>query len=381
MAISVQQKPTSGPSRMPAVPRLPSLSTQITLGQLLGTAVKPSEVVFFTSQLSLMLEVGTSLNAALHAIGKQTKNPAFKKIISAMHKDIEEGKQLSEAMRPHASVFSEVFVSMVKAGETGGFLKKILDRLVEMQEKRQALVAQIRSTMTYPAVLCVLAVVVVIFILTFVLPKFTAFFAGKEEVLPFTTLFMIDLSASLKQHWWVYLTGVAGLAGGLIVFKKSPVGQIVIDWLFINLPLLRKISNKIYTCQLLQTLGYLMESQVPLLEALEVNRPAVGNRYYRLFVDEITDSVQKGGRFAHPFGTNPYILESVKQMVAAGEEAGNLPRVMLRLAEFYEGEVDRELKGLAAMIEPLALIVLGGVIGLIVSSVILPMFKLSQAMM
>ena len=142
-----------------------------------------------------------------------------------------------------------------------------------------------------------------------------------------------------------------------------------------------KMTNKIYTCQLLQTLGYLMESQVPLLEALEVNRPAVRNRYYRLFVDEIAETVQQGGRFAHPFGTNPYILESVKQMVAAGEEAGNLPKVMLRLAEFYEGEVDRELKGLAAMIEPIALILLGGVIGLIVSSVILPMFKLSQAMM
>lgn len=328
-----------------------------------------------------MLEVGTSLNAALRAIAKQTTNAAFEKIIRAMNQDIEEGKQLSEAMRPHGSVFSEVFVSMVKAGETGGFLKKILDRLVEMQEKRQALASQVRSTMTYPAVLCGLAVVVVIFILSFVLPKFTAFFAGKEDILPFTTRFFIGLSASLKQHWWVYLLVVAGMVIGLGVFKKSRAGQIVIDWLFINVPLLRKVSNKIYTCQLLRTLGYLMESQVPLLEALEVNRPAVRNRYYRQFVDEIADSVQKGGRFAHPFGTNPYILESVKQMVAAGEEAGNLPRVMLRLAEFYDGEVDRELKGLAAKLEPLALIVLGGVVGLIVSSVILPMFKLSQAMM
>ena len=147
------------------------------------------------------------------------------------------------------------------------------------------------------------------------------------------------------------------------------------------MPLLRKVCNKIYTCQLLQTLGYLMESQVPLLEALEVNRPAVRNRYYRQFVDEIADTVQQGGRFSQPFATNPYNLESVKQMVAAGEDSGNLAKVMLRLAQFYEGEVDRELKALAAMIEPLALIVLGGVIGLIVSSVILPMFKLSQAMM
>jgi type II secretory pathway component PulF len=327
-----------------------------------------------------MLEVGTPLNVALKALAGQTKNPAFKEAIQAMHQDLDEGKQLSEAMRRHPAVFGEVFVSMIKAGETGGFLQKIMDRLVEMEEKRQALFSQIRSTMTYPAVLCVLAVVVVVFIVAFVLPKFTAFFAGKEAVLPFTTRFLIGLSASFKQHWWVYLLAVTGLAGGLTLLKRSVMGQVLIDWLFINAPLLRKISNKIYTCQLLRTLGYLMESQVPLLEALEVNRPTVNNRYYRQFVDEIADSVEQGGKFSQPFTTNPYILESVKQMVTTGEDAGDLPKVMLRLTAFYDAEVDRELKALASIMEPIALIILGGVIGLIVSSVILPMFKLSQAM-
>jgi len=381
MAITVQEKRSRPSAKSAGVPRLPRLSTQISLGSLLGRAVKPAERIFFTSQLSLMLEVGTPLTVALKALAGQTKNPAFQEALQAIYQDLDEGRQLSEAMRRHPAVFGEVFVSMIKAGETGGFLQKILDRLVEMEEKRQALFTQLRSTMTYPAVLCILAVLVVVFIVAFVLPKFTAFFAGKEEILPITTRFLIGLSASFKQYWWVYLLSVTGLAGSLIMLKRSVMGQVLIDWLFINAPLLRKICNKIYTCQLLRTLGYLMESQVPLLEALEVNRPTVGNRYYRKFVDEIADNVEQGGKFSQPFATNPYILESVKQMVTTGEDAGDLPKVMLRLTEFYDAEVDRELKALASMIEPLALIILGGVVGLIVSSVILPMFKLSQAMM
>jgi type II secretory pathway component PulF len=381
MAISLESRRSKPTASLARLPRLASFSLGKELRWPFGRTAKPAEVIFFTSQLSLMLEVGTSLSVSLKAIGEQTKNRAFKEVILAMHQDIEEGRQLSEAMKRHPSVFDQVFVSMIKAGETGGFLQKILDRLVEMQEKRQALLTQLRSTMTYPAVLCVMSVLVVSFILVVVLPKFTAFFQGKEDLLPVTTRFLMMLSASMKQYGWVYLLSAIGLAVGLKIFKDSEPGKILIDWSSLNVPVMARLCNKIYTCQLLRTLGYLMESQVPLLEALEVNRPVIPNRHYRRFVDQIADSVQQGGRFAQPFAVNPYILDSVKQMVAAGEEAGNLPKVMLRLAQFYDTEVDRELKALASMIEPMALIVMGAVIGLIVSSVILPMFKLSRVMM
>jgi len=143
-------------------------------------------------------------------------------------------------------------------------------------------------------------------------------------------------------------------------------------------PLISNLSNKIYTCQLLRTLGNLMESQVPLLESLGVTRATIKNRYFRHFIDRIIEHVREGGKFSQPFATYPYTLESVKQMVATGEEAGNLPRVMLRLAEFYDVEADRELKNFASMMEPIALIVMGGVVGMIVSSVILPLFKIAS---
>jgi type II secretory pathway component PulF len=345
-----------------------------------GRPVKQSELSFFTSQLSLMLEIGTPVSNALKAIASQSENPEFKEVILTIVKDIEEGRQLSDAMRRHPRVFNNVFISMIKAGETGGFLKDILDRIFEMQEKRQALSTQLKTALTYPAFLCVVGFLVIVFVMIYVLPKFTAFFEGNESILPITTRFLMATSASLQGYWWAYILVSTGMVMGLKVFKESRQGKILMDRFLVSVPLMAKLSNKIYTCELLRTLGHLMESQVPLLDALAVARGTVKNHYYRHFLDQIAEHVAQGGRFSQPFATHPYILASVKEMVATGEEAGNLSGVMLRLATFYDTEVDRALKGLASMIEPVALILMGGVIGVIVSSVILPIFKLAQTL-
>jgi type IV pilus assembly protein PilC len=342
--------------------------------------IKARDRIFFMSQLSLTLEIGMPLKKALGAIAAQTHDAAFKDVMQTMVRDIEEGRQLSDAMKRHPRVFDQVYVSMIKAGETGGFLKDIVDRIVEMQEKRQALIAQIRSALTYPAVLCVLGVLVVVFVLVGVLPKFTQFFEGKEHILPLTTRSLMALSASLQGYWWAYLVGAVGLVVGLTWWKDSPPGRALIDRLFVSGPVLSGLFNKIYTCQMLRTLGHLTASQVPLLEALDVTRGTIKNRYFSRFVTDIMTHVEQGGKFSQPFVSYPYMMESVKQMVATGEEAGRLPPVMLRLAEFYDQEVDQEMKTLSSMIEPLGLIVMGAVVGLIVSSVILPLFKLAQAL-
>jgi type II secretory pathway component PulF len=188
------------------------------------------------------------------------------------------------------------------------------------------------------------------------------------------------LSHSLRANWWAYLGGAAGLAAGLALFRNSPPGRAVIDRLAVSTPLVSRLVNKIFTCQLLRTLGHLLESHVPLLEALGMTRRTLGNRHFRDLTDRIAEHVREGGRLSRAFADYPYMLPSVRQMVATGEEAGKLYPVMLRLAEYYDKEVDRELKTLAAMIEPLALIVLGGVVGVIVSSVVLPLFRLAQAL-
>jgi type IV pilus assembly protein PilC len=382
MAISYEQHKGGNPHRAAqrlgaAGSRIPKL--RLDMLRLSARKIKAKEIIFFTSQLSLMLEVGTPLTSSLTAIENQTKNPAFKEVIHAMGKDIEEGLQLSDAMRRHPQVFNHVFISMIKAGETGGFLQGILDRLAEMQEKRQALIAQLRSTLTYPAILCLVGLLVVVFVLVGVLPKFTTFFAGKESILPITTRFLMAMSHSLRGYWWLYLIFFVGLIVALKLWKESEPGQALIDRFCVSAPMVARLYNKIYTCQLLRTLGHLMSSQVPLLEALEVTRATITNRHFSRFITQIINHVEKGGRFAQPFTTYPYILDSVKQMVATGEEVGNLPTVMLRLAGFYDTEVDRELKNIASLIEPIALMLLGGVVGVIVASVILPLFKLAHA--
>jgi type IV pilus assembly protein PilC len=380
MAISLKPKASS-----PLAARISS-ATRFDWAQRFGSTlrfgrqVKPTELIFFASQLSLMLEIGTPLSKALAALAKQTENVVFREIILALQQDIEEGRQLSEAMRRHPFVFNNVTVSMIQAGESGGFLNDILNRIVELQEKRLAITTQIKTALTYPAFLCVIGFLVVVFVMVGVLPKFTAFFAGKESILPFHTRFLMTASASLREYWWIYILLCTGLAVSLKLFKESKQGQAFIDWLLVRVPLIAKLCSKIYTCELLRILGHLMESQVPLLEALAVTRGTVRNQNFRRFVDQIKEHVKQGGKFSMPFAAYPYILPSVKEMVATGEEAGNLSGVMLRLATFYDAEVERDLKKLGAMIEPIALTVLGVVVGLIVSAVILPMFKLAHAL-
>ena len=378
MAISFNHKRSSAASK--SFQALPGFGATLRSGiiSFFAGPVKSGELIFFTSQLSLMLEIGTPLNSALKAIGNQTENVTFKAVINAMLLDVEEGRQLSDAMRKHPRVFDDIFVGMIKGGESGGFLTNILDRLVEAQEKHQALKTQLKTALTYPTFLSIIAFLVIIFIMVSVLPKFSAFFEGKESLLPVTTLFLMTMSASIREYWWIYILCIVGLVISLKFFKESKAGRTLIDRFFVSAPLVAGLSNKIYTCDLLRTLGNLMESHVPLLEALEVTRGSIRNQYFRDFVNRIMEHVRQGGRFSQPFATYPYVLETVKQMVATGEEAGNLSKVMLRLAKFYDTEVEQELKTFSALIEPISLIVLGGVVAVIVSSIILPLFKLSQ---
>ena len=377
MAITIRQPQTAiDAGKAAAVPRfVRAASFRFRLPR--RRAVKSSEQVFFFSQLSLMIEIGTSLTGGLQALAEQSRNPVFKEILLAMLKDLQEGKQLSVAMMRYPHVFSRVYISLVKAGEAGGFLKNTLDSIVVMIERRQALIAQLRSTMTYPVVLCVMAVAVVIFVVVGILPKFMVLFAGKERLLPPTTRFLMALSLSLRGYWWAYVAG----GGALIIlgaaFWRSPPGQALKDRFLVSTPMVAPTFNKILTCRLLRTLGNLMESHVPLIEALDVTRTTFANRHFIAFVDQIREHVREGGTLSSVFARNPYVMETVKQMVATGEEVGKLPKVMLRLAEFYDTEIQRDLKIIASLVEPAALVIIGAVVGLLVSSVILPIFRIA----
>lgn len=339
--------------------------------------VKPSEQVFFFSQLSLMIEIGTSLTEGLQALADQSRNPAFKEILLAMLKDLQEGRQLSDAMIRYPRIFNRVYVSLTKAGEAGGFLKNSLESIVALIERRQALIAQLRATLTYPVVLCLMAMAVVIFVLVGILPKFMVLFDGKERLLPSSTRVMMALSASLRSYSWAYLIGIAASVFFGTAFFRGETGQAMKDRFLVTTPLIAPMFNKILTCQLLRTLGSLMESRVPLIEALDITRTTFTNRHFVAFVDQIREHVREGGTLSRVFARNPYVMETVKQMVATGEEVGKLPKVMLRLAEFYDSEIQNDLKIIGSLVEPAALVVIGTIVGLLVSSVILPIFRIA----
>ncbi|MBW1995883.1 MAG: type II secretion system F family protein, partial [Deltaproteobacteria bacterium] len=221
MAISLPETEKKSILKSPQTGLKPAIASQNLLSFGFRGKIKPKEILFFASQLSLMAEIDTPINRALTAIRNQTENSTFKGVIQQILQDVEDGRQLSDAMSQHPRVFNKVFVSMIKAGETVGLLKEILDRIVEMEERRQELIAQVRSALMYPLVLCAVSILVVVFILIGVLPKFTAFFAGRESILPLTTRWLIALSASLKAYWWAYLMFLAALSVAIKIFKQS----------------------------------------------------------------------------------------------------------------------------------------------------------------
>jgi type II secretory pathway component PulF len=377
MAISMRQPQTGTDAGKPAAAPRDSRADAFKLKFPRRRTVKSSEQVFFFSQLSLMLEIGTSLTGGLQALADQSRNPVFKEILLAMLKDLQEGRQLSDAMMRYPHIFNRVYISLARAGEAGGFLKNSLDSIVVMIERRQALITQLRATLTYPVILCVMAVAVVIFVLVGILPKFMVLFEGKEKLLPPTTLILMALSTSLRGYWWVYLTGCGTLIFLGAVFFRSPPGQALKDRFLVSTPLIAPTFNKILTCQLLRTLGNLMESHVPLIEALDITRTTFTNRHFADFVDKIREHVHGGGTLASIFARNPYVMETVKQMVSTGEEVGKLPKVMLRLAEFYDTEIQHDFRIISSLVEPAALVIIGAVVGMLVSSVILPIFRIA----
>ena len=326
-----------------------------------------------------MLQVGTSLTDAMRALEGQTTNEKFRSIVGDLSRDMEEGRPFSAALKRHPHVFEGVFVSMVGAGESGGYLHDALDRIVEMKEKRQAMIADVRAALTYPIILGVMSTGVIIFVLTGVLPKFMPFFEGKESLLPITTRVLMVSSTALQNYWWAIGIVIAAIVTAVKFFFASTPGRWLIDRLSLALPVIGPLTNRILTGQLLRTMGHLLESHVSLTEAIVITRGTLSNQFYRELLNQVEETVLGGGRLARAFMGFSHMPQSVRQMIETGEESGNLYPVMLRLAKHYDSEIEQDLKRVASLVEPIALVVLGGIVGVIVASVILPLFKLAHA--
>ena len=335
--------------------------------------------IFFTEQLSLLLETGTPLHAALQALEKHIDNPGMGKVINCLIEDVTSGKSFSFALAKHPGLFSGTYVSLVGAAEEGGFLDTVLLELMKMDEKREELRRTVVAALTYPCFLIGFSIFVVIFVLVAVFPKFSDMFSAIADQLPVTTIALMKASHILIQYWMPIIAGIIIGLSGLIWWLRTPSGKDALDRFKLKVFGLRDIFIQIYLIQSMRVLGLSLANGVTVPDALASSREVVSNKVFQRFLTGIEEKVNEGGGFSAAFQTADFIPPLVRQMVTTGEDTGNLPKILSRVADYYERELAKKLAAFSRMVEPIMLIVMGGVVGLIVSSLILPIFKLSQA--
>jgi type II secretory pathway component PulF len=335
--------------------------------------------MFFTERLALLLETGGALQPSLQALREQMDNPLLAGIIGSLADDVSAGRSFSQALAKHPEMFSSTYINLIRASEQGGFMDKVLKQLLSMDEKQEKFRVMIRTALAYPSFLVFFSIAVISFILLVVFPKFGPLFDSIRDQLPMSTTFLLAISTGLQRYWYT-------LAGALLVttvvvnnWLRSPTGHETIDHLKLRLPIIRDIFIQIYLTQSLRVMGLSLANGVSVIDSLASCRDVVNNFLFRRFMTKAIKSVTDGKGLANCFEKEIFIPAMVRQMIKTGEESGNLALVMERVADFYERELENKLAFVTKIIEPLLLLVMGLVVGLIVSSLILPIFKLSRA--
>lgn len=341
--------------------------------------VTTKDRMFFTEQLILLLETGTSLHAALQALKIQADKPAMQHMIDDIIEDVSGGKTFSVALSRHPDVFDITYVNLISASENGGFMHEVLKQLLEMEEKREALRSTLVSAFTYPAFLIVFSIAVVVFVLVAVFPKFSDMFASIHDQLPSTTLFLMATSNLLLNYWAPIFGSIIAAVFFLRYWLRSPNGKLRLDYLKLNTPLIKEVFVKLYLVQTLKVMSMSLSNGVSIVDTLSACKFVVKNTLFQRFLIDMETQVQEGAGIAIGFTRATFIPPIVSQMIITGEETGNLPKVMSRVAEYYERELTQRLAVLSKLAEPVMLLAMGLIVGILVSSLILPIFKLSRA--
>jgi type IV pilus assembly protein PilC len=340
--------------------------------------VGPKDLVLFSRQLSTLVSAGVPIVQSLSILEEQAENPTFRDVIFEVREDIEAGLSISDALKKHPDAFPEIYTAMIKAGELGGILDTILERLSGFLESAEALRAKVKGAMMYPAIVLVICGAVTLFLLTFVIPTFGNIFAGFGKELPAPTQILIDLSDFLRSKWYVIL-GFPPVA--FQVFKKvyaTPKGQLWIDDQTLKVPIFGILLKKVAVAKFTRTLGTLIKSGVPIMQGLETVAATAGNKVIEGAVLEARESIREGGTLAAPLKKGTIFPNMVTQMIGVGEETGALDQMLSKIADFYDQEVDTAVKGLTSMIEPIVIVIMGIVIGSIVIAMFLPMFEMGS---
>lgn len=356
----------------PSVKQNRSLNINISLGPGL------KDIQNFTSQLAVMIRAGISIRSAIEGIAEQVENPKFKKILVQMKKDVESGKQFSEALMRYPKKFSPLYINMVKASELSGGFSKMLDKIAGFLSQQIETTSMVRGAMIYPGIIGTMAIGTTIFMLTFVLPRFMLLFKGHEAALPAPTKALLAMSAFMTGYWYIVLACAVAVIWTYIAVLRTSWGQLWWDKTKLTIPLFKKLFRALYISRSLHTMGQLLNAGVPMLDTLHITGEIAGNTVYRNMWRGVYAAVKQGKKISAPLSENRLLPRAVVQMIGAGEESGKLGEVLDEVSEFYARELRGVIKGVTAMIEPMMIVMMGSIVGFIAMSIILPIFKLSQ---
>ena len=344
-----------------------------------GGKIKTKDIVIFTRQFSTMINSGLPLVQALDILSKQSENPALQEVTRQVVYDVESGHTVADALRRHPKAFSDLYVNMVAAGEAGGILDTILMRLAGFLEKNDALIGKVKSAMIYPIVIMSVALIAIVVLLIFVIPVFENMFASVNLSLPLPTRVVIELSRIVKGYWWAFLVGGWALQYSLKRYYKTPQGQLRIDKLLLNMPVLGDMLRKSAVSRFTRTLGTLISSGVSILDGLEITAKTAGNRVIHDAIMDSRASIAGGDTISAPLQKSNVFPPMVISMIAVGEQTGGLDEMLTKIADFYDTEVDTAVGGLLSLMEPVMIVFLGVIVGGMVVAMYLPIFDMINA--
>ncbi len=344
--------------------------------------IKSKTLMIFTRQLATLIDAGLPLLRGLTVLGKQEPDPVLKKTITQLAEAVQGGGTFSDGLTAHPKIFNKLYVNMVKAGELGGVLEVVLNRLAEFQEKAQKVKGKVQSAMMYPAIVMVIAIIIMGFLLVFIVPKFEQIFADMlgGKPLPLLTQIVVGASRGIQQNILFIIGGVIGIVFGLRWFASTPKGSVLLDQFMLKAPLFGDLTRKNAISRFTRTLGTLVTSGVPILQALNITKETAGNAVISTAISKIHDAVKEGESIVRPMDASGVFPAMVISMVDVGEETGQLPEMLLKVADLYDDEVDNAVAGLTSLMEPIMIVFLAVVVGSIVIALFLPLIGIISGM-
>ncbi len=353
-----------------------SLAAMINFSVSSGPGLR--DVANFTNQLAVMIKAGINIRSALEGIAEQTEHPKFKVVLTQIKKDVESGKSFSNALKRYPKTFSPLYINMVKASELSGSFGHMLERITEYLNAQMETRSMVVGAMVYPSVIAVMAIGTTIFLLTFVVPQFVDIFKGHEDLLPAPTKLLLFLSATMRHFWYIFLFGAIGGMWSFWTMIHTQWGRLWWDKTKLTVPIFKKMFRALYITRSLHTMGELVNAGVPMLDTLAITADISGNMLYRRMWRAVYASVKQGKKISQPLTKSPLLPRAVVQMIGAGEESGKLGETLDSVCKYYNKELKATIKTVTSLIEPLMIICMGGIVGFIAMSIILPIFKMSS---